>query len=62
MQQKNGASVCVLGGTMHQLPLCCKTTKDKQKQHITSSKTYVMQGHDSCVDILLVPNFHDNFL
>lgn len=43
MQQKNGASVCVCwrGGIMSQLPLCCKTTKDKQKRHITRSPSHV---------------------
>lgn len=57
-------SVCVRvfvgGGSMRQVPLCCKTTaKDKQKQHITVYMMQEEQGRDLCVDILLLPLFQD---
>lgn len=48
------------GGSMRQVPLCCKTTaKDEQKQHITVYRMQEEQGHDFYVDILLVPIFQD---
>ena len=53
MQQRNGCVLwcgCVVGGggwggggggVMSQVPLCCKTTEDKQKRHITSSPSHL---------------------
>lgn len=46
--------VCWRGGIMSQLPLCCKTTKDKQKRHITSSPSHVKhEEHGSGSGVLI---------